>query len=734
MSKLVVGVNDLQTTHPDLVKEWDWEKNGVLSPCDYSYGSEQSVFWKCSKGHSWSTTINSRTSTGCGCPYCSGRRVISGENDLFSNYPDISKEWHPTKNGELKPSDVTAKSNRKVWWLCSEGHSYEARICNRTNLNRGCPYCSGNKTLEGYNDLKTWCLLNNRKDLLREWDYDKNMCDPSHISAKNSKKVWWKCSLGHEWDCTIGSRTYGRTTGCPYCSNPPKRVLYGYNDFETYCVNNHRGYLLEEWDYTKNKGFSPKEITYGSGKRVWWRCNRGHEWCVAPAYRIKGAGCKVCSKTQTSFPEQAIAYYLAKTYRVVQRYREQGYEIDIYLPDNKIGIEYDGMYYHDDTKKEREANKDAYYREQGISLIHVKEDSHRSEVLNGVVYYVPSKKFYMNVNFNEMMLSLLSLVEQITGLQADKDVDITRDEFKIRKQYASVIKNSSVAAVNPELIPEWDVEKNNGLTPECFSANAHIKVWWKCNEGHSWQAEIASRNRNLGCPFCAGQRTIQGQNDFESWCRNNNPNLLLEWDYSKNEALPSEISKTSNKKYWWICSRGHEWQAVLANRTHGTRCPVCFNGNNSKLQKTTLYDWCKENNQEQLLVEWNSQKNGSVTPKNVSKGSHIKVWWKCSKGHEWEAQIKSRTYNHGCPYCSGTNKRAVTGDNDLVTWCVANDKQYILDEWDYEQNAGLRPELLTFSSHKRINWKCKKGHTWSAVVKERTKFKGNMCPICRNDR
>ena len=134
-----------------------------------------------------------------------------------------------------------------------------------------------------------------------------------------------------------------------------------------------------------------------------------------------------------------------------------------------------------------------------------------------------------------------------------------------------------------------------------------------------------------------------------------------------------------------------------------------------------------------MCEEWDYSKNDGKTPKDYSYGSHEKVWWKCASGHEWQAQIKSRTYNHGCPYCSSTNKRAVKGKNDLETWCKENDREYILQEWDYENNGELRPDMVTAGSHKRVFWKCEKGHSWNAVIKERTKVNGNMCPICRID-
>ena len=650
---------------------------------------------------------------------------------INNNKTILLQEWDYDKNGNITPEIVSYASNKKYWWKCSKGHSFDSRVGNRTFFSKGCPYCSNHKTLEGYNDLKTWCELNNRESILKEWDYHKNTINPSQISPRNNKKVWWRCSLGHEWESAVGSRTRKRPSGCPYCSNPPKRILIGFNDFESWCVNNKKEFLLKEWNEERNETLSPKEITYGSGKRVWWKCSRGHEWCVSVANRVQGTGCPVCSRTQTSFPEQAIAYYLSKSFNLLQRYKIKGFEIDLYLEDYNIGIEYDGYFYHTKDKVQREIDKDDFYNERNIRIIRVKETKGRNAIEGDSLFYVPQKSNYLDASFNTMLLSLISMIESITGVKINKDIDIIRDELEIREHYASIIKNSSVAAVFPDLVSEWDVEKNKGMTPDSFSANAHTKVWWKCKKGHSWQADISSRNRKLGCPYCAGQKTIAGENDLESWCKKNNPQLLSEWDYVNNDLKPFQLSKSSNKKVWWKCSEGHRWEAVIANRIHGTRCPICFTGNETIRRKISLMDWCRDNNHEQILSEWNYNKNGAITPESVSKASHIIVWWKCSEGHEWKAQIKRRTYNHGCPYCSRTFKKVIVGVNDLVTWCKENDKGYILDEWDYDSNDDLKPEMFTFGSHKRINWKCCKGHKWSAVIKERTKFKGNMCPECK---
>lgn len=581
------------------------------------------------------------------------------------------------------------------------------------------------------NNLQTWCKQNNREDLLAEWDDTKNSLDPSSISPKSSKKAWWKCSLEHEWYSTIGSRTSGRMSSCPFCSNPPKRVMYGFNDFETWCINNRKTQLLNEWNYEKNTTFSPQEITYGCGKKVWWKCSKGHEWCVPPSNRTQGTGCPVCSRTQTSFPEQAIAFYLSKSFNILQRYRKNGYELDIYLVDYSLGIEYDGMFYHTERNAEREFEIDCFYDKQGITVIHIKEDK-KTCIENNTIYYEPPHRNYVNEDFDEMVVSLLSLIEKHAGIKTNEDVNIVRDELVIRERYASIINSNSVAAMYPNLISEWDTKKNNGMTPENFSANSHTKVWWKCNWGHSWQADISSRKRN-GCPYCAGQKIIRGENDFESWCKDNNSVLLNEWCYERNTRKPSEIPHTHKEKVWWECANGHLWQATVYNRINGTGCPLCNKGRATKGGKhirVSLLQWCKDNDS-QLYLEWHPTKNGELTPESVSYGCHNKVWWICTNGHEWEAQVKSRTYNHGCPYCSGTNKKAEKGVNDLQTWCNQNNRRELLEEWDYESNNGMSPDMFTYGSHKRIFWKCKNGHKWSAVIKDRTKSIGSSCPQCK---
>lgn len=68
--KVLIGYNDLTTTHPELAKQWHPTKNGDKTPEMYTKGSNEKVWWICPLGHEWFATINNR-SQGRGCPTCS---------------------------------------------------------------------------------------------------------------------------------------------------------------------------------------------------------------------------------------------------------------------------------------------------------------------------------------------------------------------------------------------------------------------------------------------------------------------------------------------------------------------------------------------------------------------------------------------------------------------------------------------------------------------------------------
>ena len=275
----IVKANSIENKYPYLVKEWNYEKNGVLKPNMISSKSGKKVWWKCSKGHEWQAAVSSRVKNH-NCPYCYGRFAIKGVNDLKTTNPKLLAEWNYEKNN-IKPEEVKASSHNTVWWKCSKGHEWQARISHRTN-GVGCPYCKNKKVLKGYNDLET-----TDSELVKEWNYNKNSSlSPFEVTRGSRKKVWWICNKGHEWMSSIQNRAI-MNHNCPYCSN--QRVLIGYNDLAT---TNPK--LVKEWNYNKNGKLKPTMVVCGSNKKVWWKCNKGHEWEASIFERNKGTGCPLC--------------------------------------------------------------------------------------------------------------------------------------------------------------------------------------------------------------------------------------------------------------------------------------------------------------------------------------------------------------------------------------------------------------------------------------------------------
>ena len=130
---------NLSVTKPLLTKEWHPTKNGTLTPRDVTPMSNKKVWWLCKSGHQWEALIRNR-SKGRGCPYCSGKRA-SKDNCLQTMNPNLAKQWHPIKNGNLTVKDVTPGSGKKAWWACKHGHEWTAVISSR-NTGISCPYCS----------------------------------------------------------------------------------------------------------------------------------------------------------------------------------------------------------------------------------------------------------------------------------------------------------------------------------------------------------------------------------------------------------------------------------------------------------------------------------------------------------------------------------------------------------------------------------------------------------------
>ena len=177
----------LYQKYPKLIAEWDFSKNGNVSPEYITHKSKRKVWWICPDcSYSYNKTVYDRTVKKSICPICANKRDILhvGNNDLLTKYPELAKEWDNELKIPLKPKDISVHSSTPVWWNCKNGHKNQKSIPKRLH-DGGCPYCRGLKVLEGYNDFAS-----KYPELLYLWDYTKNIVCPNEISSGSTKQGW----------------------------------------------------------------------------------------------------------------------------------------------------------------------------------------------------------------------------------------------------------------------------------------------------------------------------------------------------------------------------------------------------------------------------------------------------------------------------------------------------------------------------------------------------------------
>jgi very-short-patch-repair endonuclease len=215
----------LDHTHPELCKEWDYEKNYPLTPKDVNSGSSKKVHWVCKKfvEDKWEMSPGVRTVQNQNCPYCSHRKV-NLRTCLSTTHPDIIKQWHITLNGDITPTDVSYGSKKKYWWQCPDYAEdiYETSINNKTK-DTNCPFCSGKKA-----NIRN-CLATNFSDIAKEWHPILNgKITPYDITYGSGKEFWFLCTNNHKYKTRITSRTSINKTGCPHCQNKNETIIYNF--------------------------------------------------------------------------------------------------------------------------------------------------------------------------------------------------------------------------------------------------------------------------------------------------------------------------------------------------------------------------------------------------------------------------------------------------------------------------------------------------------------------------
>ncbi len=549
--RIVVGVNDLETVNPKLSKEWDYFKNDTLTPNMFTAMSHKKVWWKCENGHEWIAEIKQR-SNGLGCPQCRSEKI----KKFGEERPELLKEWDYEKNEKIDPYKVAYGSHKKVWWKCENGHEWIAEIRQRSN-GSGCPQCRSEKIKK---------FGKERPDLLKEWDYEKNeKIDPYKVAYGSHKKVWWKCKKGHSWQASINHRT-SKVRNCPYCAKNPI-VLRGENDLET-CFpqianewNYERNGGLKPSDVTSK---SSKVVWWRCDLGHEWRTSIQHR--TGGSNCPKCASSMQTSFPEQAIFYYVNKYYSDAINGYRDIFNKNGMELDIYIPSLNIGIEYDGVAFHK-TKEhyERECYKYTVCKENDIKLIRIRENANNTsknscdyllfavgdlnDTIEELVEYLPDIK---DINIQRDTLKIKRNYSDRLKLESfgckypeiaaewnnDKNEELKPDMFKPRSNtsvwwkcklghewkatidarvrgtgcpYCSnnrILKGyNDLSTKRPDLLHEWDFEKNKDkLDPTKLSCGSGKKAWWKCTKGHSWNAEISSRNKGAGCPYCAGNR------------------------------------------------------------------------------------------------------------------------------------------------------------------------------------------------------------------------------------
>ena len=630
---------------------------------------------------------------------------------------ELIKQWDYEKNQDLNLDKLTLGSDKVAWWKCEKGHSYDASIKSKAIGNLKCPICSNHRILKGYNDLAT-----TNPELLNEWDYEKNSANnitPFNITKGAEKKIWWICQkCNQSYKCFPYSKKENK--GCPYCSS--KIIKKGINDIFTKMPK-----WKDSWDFDKNKKNRIDPYKYGrnSHKKVWWICSN----CKKSFERSfsKTDDYVLCSSCSIDFGAlKRIKSIIKKNGSLLDNYPEIA---------NEWNYEKNGDLFPDSITS---------HSSQKVWWICPNGHSYKSSISNKIngnscpkcsrekSISFPEKAivFYLNKidkNILESYRPTCLKGKEIDIFITKKNIGIEYDGKNWHKEKLRDIEKNKLCADNKIIlyrIREKGCPVLNSTSKDLYVKSddnydsLNIIIFKLIKEIYNEQIDV-NIDRDRFEILKLVSFTIK-KKSLESLF----PNISCEWDYDKNKGLlPSQFYSISSKKVWWICPNGHSYDCKICNRTlHNSGCPYCSNQ-----RILNGYNDLATTNPE-LLKLWNYKKNNDlkIYPDKVSKGSHKKAWWVCSKGHEWESSISNIVKKRGCPYCS--RSKVLIGYNDLAT---TNPELLII--WNYRKNDkfGLKPQNFLSGSSQKVWWICPKGHEWCQKIYHITN--GIGCPKCKND-
>jgi len=500
----------LTVTHPEALLDWN---DSNRDPNQMTFGSGLKVEWKCHKClHCWSASPNNRIKKGIitGCPSCVGGRLHSdGANSLAELRPEISDEWHITKNGEKNPWKLTVGSDFRAWWSCKEcENEWQTAVCNRTGLGNNCPSCNIGRL---HSDRRN-SLQNINPKMASQWHPTKNgKSTPNDVTTGHAKKVWWLCKKSqcehpHEWYVSVSARTSG-DSGCPYCAGNQAAFCPCDSIAKTHPELATQLHPDEPTPATK--------LTSKSEKLVLWYCDKSnceheHSWKSTVSNRTAGSGCPYCAGKKvckcnsfgSKFPKWALMWSEKNGKKSPYDYTPHSSSLIWWqCPVAKDHL-WEGRI--SDRTRKNQSGGCPFCAGKRLSVTNCLENTHPeivkqwhptrngslkpSEVTNG-----SSKRVWWKCSEgpdHEWRTQVGGRIQGETNCPfcAGQKTSIT----------------NCLATTIPELAEEWHPTKNDNKTSFDYTSGSNQKVWWKCKKcDYEWKSIISNRAKGRGCQKCA---------------------------------------------------------------------------------------------------------------------------------------------------------------------------------------------------------------------------------------
>jgi rubrerythrin len=656
--RVVTSTNNLAVLFPELAAQWHPTKNKDVHSNQVTPGSSKKVWWLCMVcGYEWAAIIYSRTN-GCGCPACAGH-VATPINNFAVKFPKLAAQWHPIKNSDLRPEQITSVSGRKVWWLCLVcGHEWFAVVANRTN-GRGCPACAGKVATPTRN------LTALRPELVSQWHPAKNgTLLPEQFTSGSGKKVWWLCDVcGHEWSTTVASRTRLQSTGCPRCAGMHSSAREQQIIAE---LRDHAGWLIETGVKIHVPGrktscncdsvIRPWRLVIEYDGRYWHSSHEALRKDTQKTNRLEAAGWTVIRirenlnsitdnvvRIAQDIPDESITLIVAQ---IIDRAAELHYPVPV---DTNAYLELAA----------RKGPADNGYRPgtppAGQSLTERRPDiaiqwhpTKNQNLKPHLIFAASSRKaWWLCQNCSHEWNAVIA--SRTNGSGCPLCARTQRSKIQAQPK-----PGQSLADLHPDVAAQWHPTKNGDLQPHQVNPGTNKKTsWWLCPDcGHEWPTSVNARtSHGTSCPACIG-RVATPTNNLAAI----HPDLAEQWHPTLNMDLhPDQITPSTHNKIWWLCKTcGCEWRATAYNRIRGTGCPACGNRKRSESLTTPKPGQSFLDTFPNVAAEWHPTRNETLGPNDVKPGSNIRVWWLCRLcKHCWQTKVNNRTSNgRGCPQCA----------------------------------------------------------------------------------